>query len=83
PNANVVNIIPNYLGTISELIIQSPADAQVYYVFFVSGVWVQGIKELYVAQIDMRLNNGFGDVVPNSMLLLKKNVGGGLAAMLH
>ena len=31
----------------------------------------------------MRLNNGSGDVVPNSLRLLKKNVAQGMAAMLH
>ncbi|MFC5272214.1 hypothetical protein [Adhaeribacter terreus] len=69
--------------TTSELITQSPVDPQVYYVFIVRGNWAQGNRKLYVVQIDMRLNNGFGDVVPNSFQLLKREVGPGLAAMLH
>jgi gliding motility-associated-like protein len=36
-----------------------------------------------VAKVDLRLNNGLGDVVPNSLQLLRKKVAPGMAAMLH
>src|SRR5690606_35567980 len=80
PNGKVFQ---NSIYSTSELIIQNPADEQVYYVFFVRGAWVMDTFDLFVSQVDMRLNNGFGDVVPNSTQLLKTDVGPGLAAMLH
>ncbi|MBK0404530.1 gliding motility-associated C-terminal domain-containing protein [Adhaeribacter sp. BT258] len=57
---------------------QNPQDRQRYYIFLNTF-----FDELQVAEIDMRLNNSFGDVVPNSLKLLSAQVGRGMAAMLH
>lgn len=81
PNGNIfgtsINSWPPDVS--SEIIIKSPGNVNIYYIFFVTDYY----RELYVAQVDMRLNNGNGDVVPNSKRLLKKGVGPSMAAMLH
>ncbi|HSI91290.1 MAG TPA: hypothetical protein VK927_09245, partial [Adhaeribacter sp.] len=81
PNGNVLP--NNILGTSAELISQSSADNQVYHIFIITGASTSSNHDLYAAQVDMRLNNGFGDVVPNSVQLLKKNVGYSMAAMVN
>ncbi|KAA9340298.1 T9SS type B sorting domain-containing protein [Adhaeribacter soli] len=73
-------------STLAEMIMQSPADSNLYYLFFVGYQFVNNIshQNLYYLQIDMRLNNGNGDVVPNSLQLLKKEVAHfKLTALLH
>ncbi len=81
PNGSVFG--NSWTSTIAELIIQSPQDEQVYYLFLISNAYFFSPHDLYVVKIDMRLNNGLGDVVPGSLQLLKKNVAQGMSAMLH
>ncbi|WP_191906968.1 T9SS type B sorting domain-containing protein [Adhaeribacter soli] len=69
----------------SEMIVQSPGDSNLYYLFFTK--FERAIStsvDLYQLQVDMRLNNGYGDVVPNSLQLVRKKVSPyNLTAFLH
>jgi gliding motility-associated-like protein len=74
------------LLTFLEMIVQSPADSNIYYLTFIGYHYLNNIADvnLYSIQIDMRLNHGFGDVVPSSLQLLRKRVGiEKLTAALH
>ncbi|KAA9340765.1 T9SS type B sorting domain-containing protein [Adhaeribacter soli] len=66
-----------------DMIVQSPADPHIYYVFFLDGHWNTDSANFYQAQIDMRRNNGFGDAVPNSVKLVRRSVAVKMAALLH
>lgn len=75
-----------YQTTIADLIVQSPADSNIYYLFFTGYDFVNNktSSDLYQLQIDMQLNNGYGDVVPNSLRLLKRDADQyKLTALLH
>ncbi|MFC5269210.1 gliding motility-associated C-terminal domain-containing protein [Adhaeribacter terreus] len=73
PNGNSPSFNPD-----ADLIMQNPQDEQRYYIF---STWPS--KHLVVREVDMRLNIGFGDVVANSLRVLKSGIGIGMAAMLH
>ncbi|MBK0401592.1 gliding motility-associated C-terminal domain-containing protein [Adhaeribacter sp. BT258] len=64
----------------SELIMQNPKDEQRYYIFTTTYSWE---NPLLVKEVNMRLNNGLGDVVPSASGAVKTNIGTGMAAMLH
>src|SRR5690606_32550514 len=81
PNGQIFSFWVN--GTTSELIVQDPGNPQQYYIFFITGPYPDTYHDFYYAKVDMRLNNGYGDVVPSSLQLLGKNVAAGMAAMLH
>ena len=90
PNGNLMAGI-NYRITWAEMIVPSPADSNIYYLFFLDGPYGNPVPgppaeapKLHSVQIDMRLNNGLGDVVPNSRKLLRRNTTPiKLTAMLH
>ncbi|KAA9340300.1 gliding motility-associated C-terminal domain-containing protein [Adhaeribacter soli] len=85
PNGDLVSATPNQ-GTWAEMIVQSPADSNIYYLFYTTGDLQLPIPypALFCVQIDMRLNNGYGDVVPGSKHLLRRNAGNfKLTALLH
>jgi gliding motility-associated-like protein len=82
PNGNLMLSLGNKPPA-SSLIIQSPANPQIYYLFMTCGGSAPSKMDLYAVQVDMRLNNGFGDVVPNSLTLLDTNASFKLAALLH
>lgn len=69
----------------SEMIVQSPGDSNIYYLFFTKYERaISNSLDLYWLQVDMRLNKGYGDVVPNSLQRLKKNANPyNLSAFLH
>jgi gliding motility-associated-like protein len=85
PNGNFfTDSIPTL--TTAEMIVQSPADSNLYYLFFNGYKFINNVayQDFYRLQIDMRLNNGYGDVVPNSLQLVRKEVGNyKLTALLH
>ncbi|KAA9340301.1 T9SS type B sorting domain-containing protein [Adhaeribacter soli] len=89
PNGDLTASFFYQSGTTAEMIVQSPADSNVYYLFYTvlvtdSTNYALDGCNLYSVQINMRLNNGYGDVVPNSRQLVRKNVNGGrLTALLH
>jgi gliding motility-associated-like protein len=82
PNGNLLPALGNKIP-FSELIVQSPADPEIYYLFMTCGATSLSKLDLFSVRIDMRLNNGFGDVVPNSLTLLDNNVSYKLAVLLH
>ncbi len=65
PNGNVFGGFGP--GTYAELIIQHPQNENKYLLFIITLN-----LDLYVAEVNMLLNNGLGDLVPNSLRLLKK-----------
>ncbi|KAA9340302.1 T9SS type B sorting domain-containing protein [Adhaeribacter soli] len=86
PHGDLLADLPTR-ASFADMIVKSPADSNIYYLFFIDGIknsWPSVSPNLYQVQIDMRLNNGFGDVVPNSRQLLKRNVSAmKLTALMH
>lgn len=73
PNGNVLN------RTGSELIVQNPAVEHEYYIFFTGFSHIvpnpfKNVYDFYVAKVNMQLDNGFGDVVPNSCGLSERTL---------
>jgi gliding motility-associated-like protein len=69
----------------SNMIVQSPADPQVYYFFFFrsSTLVNPDTTYIYCQEVDMRLNNGLGDVVTGSKRLLQKGVANNITVLQH
>ena len=62
---NGIDLLGNLTSTQSALIVPNPADADKYYVFTVDKADDTDPGEgLNYTEVDMRLNNGLGDVVP-------------------
>ena len=60
----------------SVVIIPHPGDSEVYYLFHVTleGPPVYSGQHLWVITVDMRLNNGLGDVVSKNVVLLQHDL---------
>jgi gliding motility-associated-like protein len=71
--------------TYSDMIVQSPADPQVYYFFFYRAFNPLNLDTTYIycQQVDMRLNNGLGDVVPGSKRIVQKGVATNISVLQH
>ncbi len=85
PNGNLFSGNPNSTST-SEMIVQSPADSNIYYLIFTEPKFGSQTErsEIVSVEIDMRLNNGLGDVVLNSRTILRRNISSfKLSAFLH
>jgi gliding motility-associated-like protein len=67
-------VFPNYSPTASttqsSLIVPLPGDPNLYYVFSLTDGTILSKHNLYYSVVDMRLNNGLGDVVPGKKGIL-------------
>jgi len=79
PMPNGSNIYSSQISSTDQttLIVPKPNHSNIYYVFTVNlNVVANGIRGFYYSVVDMCLNNGKGDVVPNQKNIVLKNYDG-------